>query len=80
MRFSILIPTRNRLEYLKLAVESVLRQDYEDWQLIVSDNCSEQGVGDYLNKLSDPRLVYSRTEPVLPVTENWNRALLELLA
>jgi hypothetical protein len=75
VRFSILIPTRNRLEYLKLAVESVLRQDAPDWQLVISDNCSEQDVESYVVSLSDPRIIYRRSETLMPVTENWNRAL-----
>jgi glycosyltransferase involved in cell wall biosynthesis len=75
IKFSILLPTRNRLEYLKLAVESVLRQDHDDWQLVVSDNDSEQDVEGYVAALGDARIVYSRCERLLPVTENWNRAL-----
>ena len=75
MKFSVLLPTRNRLEYLKLAVESVLRQDIADWQLVISDNCSEEDIAGYVSSLGDSRIVYRRTERVLPVTENWNRAL-----
>lgn len=38
MRFSILLPTRNRPEMLRRAVGSVLAQDFADWELIVFDN------------------------------------------
>ncbi len=75
LKYSILIPTRNRLEYLRLAVESVLRQDVGDWQLVISDNCSEQDLEGYVASLGDPRVLYSRSDRPLPVTENWNRAL-----
>jgi glycosyltransferase involved in cell wall biosynthesis len=75
IEFSILLPTRNRLEYLKLAVESVLRQDVQDWQLVISDNDSEQDIAGYVASLDDRRIVYGRTERLLAVTENWNRAL-----
>ena len=44
MKFSILLPTRDRLELLKLAVESVRLQDYAEWEIIVSDNASSQDV------------------------------------
>ncbi|HEV7527523.1 MAG TPA: glycosyltransferase family A protein [Solirubrobacteraceae bacterium] len=71
----MLLPTRNRLEYLKLAVESVLRQDVQDWQLVISDNDSEQDIAGYVASLDDRRIVYGRTERLLAVTENWNRAL-----
>ena len=32
--FSILLPTRNRLDLLKRAIQTVLRQDFEDWEII----------------------------------------------
>ena len=75
MTISILLPTRNRLDYLKLAVQSVRRQDRGDWQLVISDNCSEEDIAGYLDGLGDARILYTRTERVVPVTENWNRAL-----
>ena len=73
--FSILLPTRNRLEYLRLAVETVRRQDHADWEMVISDNASDQPVGEYVASLDDPRVRYSRSETTLPVTENWSRAL-----
>ena len=75
MRFSILLPTRNRLDLLKLAVQSVLEQDYPDWQIVISDNASEQDVAGYVQALADDRISYLRTDALLPVTANWNRAL-----
>jgi glycosyltransferase involved in cell wall biosynthesis len=42
MKFSVLLPTRNRLNLLSYAIETVIRQDYSDWEIIISDNCSEE--------------------------------------
>jgi glycosyltransferase involved in cell wall biosynthesis len=75
VKFSILLPTKDRLEYLKLAVESVLRQNFRDWELVVSDNFSHDDVGGYVASLEDSRIVCKRTERPVSVTENWNRAL-----
>lgn len=75
MKFSVLIPTRNRLPYLRQAVETVRRQDYDDWELIVSDNCSEEDIGGYVRSLNDDRIKYHRADRFLPVTDNWNNAL-----
>jgi hypothetical protein len=75
MKFSVLLPTYNRLDILKYAVQSVLMQDYDDWELIVSDNQSEDDVKGYIESLADDRIYYSRTERLLNVTANWNRAL-----
>jgi glycosyltransferase involved in cell wall biosynthesis len=75
MKFSVLLPTRNRLELLRYAVETVRRQDYSDWEIIVSDNCSEQDIGGFVDSLNEPRIKYYRTDQFVPVTDNWNNAL-----
>ena len=75
MKFSVLVPTRNRLELLRYAVESVRRQDDPDWELVISDNASAQDIGGYVASLGEPRVRFYRTERFVPVTENWNRAL-----
>ena len=75
MKFSVLLPTRNRLELLKYAVETVRRQDYDDWEIIISDNYSEDDIAGYVRSLNEPRIKYYRTESFIPVTDNWNNAL-----
>lgn len=73
--FSVLLPSRNRLEFLKVAIETVRRQDYPDWEVIISDNDSKQDIAGYARSLGDPRIKYFRTDRFVPVTENWNNAL-----
>ena len=75
MKFSVLLPTRNRLNLLSYAIETVIRQDYLDWEIIISDNCSEEDIKNYVVSLNDPRIKYYQTEEFIPVTENWNNAL-----
>ncbi|MBI5627066.1 MAG: glycosyltransferase [Nitrosomonadales bacterium] len=75
MKFSVLLPTRNRLDLLSRAIETVRRQDYSDWEIIVSDNFSEEDVAGYIRTLGDPRIKYFRTEQFVPVTDNWNNAI-----
>lgn len=75
MKFSVLLPTRNRLEYLRYAITSVLEQNYEDWEIIISDNDSEEKIEEYVISLQDQRIKYFRTQSFLPVTDNWNNAL-----
>jgi glycosyltransferase involved in cell wall biosynthesis len=75
MLLSVLLPTHDRLEYLRYAVESVRRQDLADWEVIVSDNASTEDIAGYVSELGDERIRYVRTETFVPVTENWNNAL-----
>jgi len=75
MKFSVLLPTRNRLNLLTYAIETVRRQDYANWEIIVSDNFSEEDIEGYVRSLNDPRIKYFRTNSFVPVTDNWNNAL-----
>ncbi|MHB8590008.1 MAG: glycosyltransferase family 2 protein [Candidatus Dormibacteraceae bacterium] len=75
LKFSVLLPTRNRLEYLKYAVETVRRQDYDDWEIIIADNNSDDDIAGFVQTQDDARLKYSRSDRFLPVTDNWNIAL-----
>lgn len=75
MKFSVLLPTRNRLDLLSRAIETVRLQDYDNWEIIVSDNFSEEDVAGYVRSLDDQRIKYFRTDRFVPVTDNWNNAL-----
>jgi hypothetical protein len=72
---SFLLPTRDRLDYLKLAIETVRRQDCSDWEIVISDNDSAEDIAGHVHSLGDDRIRYSRTDRALAVTENWNAAL-----
>jgi glycosyltransferase involved in cell wall biosynthesis len=53
---SIILPTYNRLEYLKEAVESVRAQTFTDWELIVVDDGSTDASVAWVEALCDPRI------------------------
>lgn len=55
-RFSIVLPTYNRVDTVLRAVESVRAQAWEDWELIVVDDGSTDGTRAALAGVSDPRL------------------------
>lgn len=76
MRLSILLPTRNGGELLEPVIRSVLAQDCDDFELVVSNNASADATPDIIASFaSDPRMrVVTLDEPV-EVTDNWNRAL-----
>ncbi len=53
---SVCIPTFNYGRFIAQAVESVLAQDHEDFELIVVDNASEDDTQAVLARYDDPRL------------------------
>ncbi len=76
MKLSVVLPTRNGGDLLHHCVASVLGQDFEEMELIVSDNASDDMTQDVLAGFSgDPRLTVIRQPQVLDVTTNWTRAV-----
>ncbi|WP_340300712.1 glycosyltransferase family 2 protein [Roseobacter sp. HKCCD5988] len=54
--FSVIVPTFKSGEFIEETVASVIRQTYSDWELIVSDDGSDDTTLSYLENLSDPRV------------------------
>jgi glycosyltransferase involved in cell wall biosynthesis len=50
MKFSILTPSFNSAKYLQRTIDSVLKQDYKNWEHIVMDGASTDGTVDILKK------------------------------
>ena len=77
MKFSILLPTRNRLEYLRQAVETVRRQSFADWEVVVSDNPTRLPVEAAFERWSRAPWRYLRHEQPLPMHDNFELACAE---
>lgn len=74
-KFSILIPTRNGGKYLPYCVETLLSQDYEDVEIIISNNCSEDNTSSYLSTITDKRVRVIQPAEVLSMVYNYEFAL-----
>ena len=57
-KVSVVLPTHNRGHLLRRAIESVLRQTYEDFELIVVDDASVDDTEDVVMSIQDPRLKF----------------------
>ena len=76
MIFSILLPTRNGGKYLKNCILSVLEQNYDDYELIISDNANNDETQEIINSfLPNNKLIYLRQDTVLSVSDNWTKTL-----
>ena len=73
--FTIVIPTRNRLDTLKWTLQTCLAQNYDRMSIIVGDNCCEDGTAEYIDQINDTRIVRTRSESPLPMCENWNSSI-----
>ena len=59
---SFLLPTYNRAQTIRMAVDSVLNQTYRDIELIIVDDASTDGTQDVVTQIADDRIRYLRLE------------------
>lgn len=72
---SVCVPTFNGAPYVGAAIQSVLEQTFEDFELIVVDDGSSDGTPDVVAAFPDDRLRLVRHETRLGLVGNWNRCL-----
>ncbi len=72
---TVCIPAYRAEAYLGVAVESVLAQTYQDWELAIVDNASPDRSGEIARAFDDPRISVYTNSQTLPMAENWNRAV-----
>ena len=51
---SIVMPARNAAATIGVAIRSVLNQTFEDWELIVVDDCSNDDTDAVVKAIGDP--------------------------
>jgi len=61
-KFSVIIPTFNRSGFILLAIESVLHQDYKNFELIIVDDGSTDNTEEILSSVDDPRVKILKIE------------------
>ena len=78
MTFSITIPAY-KARFLDEAIKSVIAQTYQDWQLVIVDDCSPEDLKGIVEPyLADSRVEYYRNEKncgAVDVVDNWNICL-----
>ena len=61
-RVSVVIPTYNREKFLRDAIDSVLRQTFTDFEIIVVDDGSTDNTREIIKEYKDPRVKYMYQE------------------
>ena len=62
MTVSVIIPTYNRSNILNRTVDSVLNQNYSDFEVIVVNDGSDDNTSEIINSYDDPRITLYEQE------------------
>lgn len=74
-RVGILIPTHNRVDFLRNSLGSAIAQRYSPLEILVIDNCSDDGTGGYVRGVSDPRVRYVLNDRDIGLAGSVNRGV-----
>lgn len=74
---SVCIPTFNQERFLQETLESVIKQSYTDFEVLVIDDCSTDRTGEIAQAYAtqDPRFRFLANSANLGMVLNWNRCL-----
>ena len=78
-RYSIVIPTKNRAYCLWRAIQSVVAQSYQNWELLVVDGGSSDGSEKLVNGFDDGRIRFIRNERDTGVASARNKGIAEAI-
>lgn len=75
-KISVCIPTYMAPEFFKKVINSVVMQDYPNFEVIVTDDSPDGCIKDILSDLVSPvPLVYRKNSKQLGTPANWNQAI-----
>ena len=69
------MPTYNVAPWVDEAIQSVLKQTYRDFELLVIDDCSTDDTVSVVRSIDDPRIRIIQNEKNVGLAENLNRGL-----
>lgn len=75
--FTVIIPQKDRVEYLEHTLRTCMIQDYPNLEFIVADDCSEDGSVEMVKRLAqkDPRIKLIEHEHHVGMRDNFEEAL-----
>lgn len=73
--FTVVIPTRERCDTLEHALRTCVSQDYDNLEILVSDNFSQDRTREVVESFQDRRIRYVNTGKRVSMTDNFEFAL-----
>jgi glycosyltransferase involved in cell wall biosynthesis len=72
---SFIVPCYNLGHLLTDCITSILSQTFEDFEILVMDDCSPDNTAAVANSFGDPRVIHVRNEPNLGHLRNYNKGI-----
>ncbi len=73
-KFTVIIPTRERADTLRHTLQTCVTQDYENLEILVCDNASQDNTYDVVHSVNDPRIKYVNSGQRISMMENFELA------
>ena len=73
--FSVVMPVYNQAKYISQAIQSVLDQTIDSWELLIVDNHSTDATVDLINAYKDPRIKLSFIDNYGVIAKSRNQAI-----
>lgn len=70
-KYSVLIPVRRGSNYIRSIIETIIEQEFDDYELIISDNFSTDGTAEILEQFKDPHIKVIRPHHVCNMSEHF---------
>lgn len=67
------VPLYNGSQFIKETLERILAQDYNNIEVLVSDDCSSDNSIEIVESINDPRIRIIKNDSNVGISENWNR-------
>ena len=74
-KVSVIMPAYNAEQYIEEAIDSILKQTFTDFELIILNDCSRDSTEEIIRSFWDPRIVYLKNEKNMGVAGTLNRGL-----
>lgn len=78
-KLAVLLPTYNAALYIKVSIDSILNQTFNDFDLYIYDDCSTDNTTEVVFSYTNSRVFYRKNTENLGIAKTLNRGLDELL-
>src|SRR5215813_4359296 len=74
-RFSLVLPTRQRSDVLGHCLATLIKQDFDDYEIIVQNNGRDPATEAVIHDFANDRVRHCYSDAILTTTENWEAGI-----